>query len=127
MTHLLRSLHILGIKDVFLDVGHVAILKPLMHSLHLSDASVQKLLALVQSKNTEAITELLLDLEVAASPRQIILDLTTCYGGTEVLAQAERIVKPLAGQPVYSAIIQPDIVAAARQTKNLRIFFTVNE
>lgn len=84
---LLQSLALLGIRDVHLDLGHVAVFRALVHHANLDKTLEGELFTALQSKDTAAIQSLVQPL--GTEVRQALLLLPTLYGNCDdVLSRA---------------------------------------
>ena len=142
VAHLLHSLEILGIRDVCLDIGHTAILKPLIQDAGFPDAVIKKLLSLIQAKNIAGIENLLSAADIvdasgnAATPSicQTILDLVACYGGIEILERVATIIRRSGNLQSIAAMEELQHFAAnlqheymQRNSMNLTLYFDPTE
>jgi len=84
---MLQSLDLLGIKDVHLDLGHVAVFRALVHHAGLGKEIEDELFAALQSKDSAALQTLTQPLDKVL--RDALLALPSLYGDcTGVLARA---------------------------------------
>jgi ATP phosphoribosyltransferase regulatory subunit len=85
---LCAALKLAGMKDVRLDVGHVAVFRSIATAAKVSAELEVQLFEALQKKDLPAIRELAKDLE--AKTRDALLLLPELYGDAKVLAQAEK-------------------------------------
>jgi len=85
---LCAALKLAGMKDVRLDVGHVAVFRSIATAAKVSAELEVQLFEALQKKDLPAIRELAKDLE--ANTRDALLLLPELYGDAKVLAQAEK-------------------------------------
>jgi ATP phosphoribosyltransferase regulatory subunit len=85
---LARSLALCGINANRLDVGHIGIFRALAHAAGVGSEAEQELFAALQGKDLPLLREL--TATMAEPVRAGFLALPELYGGTEVLAAAER-------------------------------------
>ena len=86
-----RALKAAGLGDIQIEIGQVEFFKGLMEEAGLSDEDVEQLRQYVEDKNMLAIEIMLSDRSVSGEVRARIAQLTTLYGGEEVLRAAEAI------------------------------------
>lgn len=106
---MLKALHLAGVKDIHLDLGHVGIFHGLAKRAGVSDELESELFVALQSKDAPALAELTHGLDETV--RQAILALPQLYGGTEMLDQARQCL------PAYPEILRAldDLSAIAGQ------------
>jgi ATP phosphoribosyltransferase regulatory subunit len=98
---MLQSLGLLGVKDVHLDLGHVAVFRALVRHAELDEALEGQLFATLQSKDSAVLQSLVNPLEETL--RNALLALPTLYGNcNQVLAQARL---KLPGYPEIQAAL----------------------
>jgi len=95
---MLKSLDLAGVKNVHLDLGHVAIFRSLVKHGNVSSEQESALFRALQSKDVPTIREVTAELGVET--RNAMLLLPELYGGMEVLEKARRQL------PDYPEIIQ---------------------
>ncbi len=87
---MLESLSMLGIKQVHLDLGHVAVFRALAQHANISDGLESALFAALQSKDVAKLESLVTDLDGKVA--KAILALPTLYGDCdEVISRARKI------------------------------------
>ena len=82
------ALKLAGLRDLRLDVGHVAVFRSLAHGAKVGPELESELFEALQKKDIPALTGLTAKLD--AKTRAALLELPQLYGGPEVLKQAER-------------------------------------
>lgn len=85
---LARALAAAGTATSRLDLGHVGVFKALAQRAGLDAELEQELFALMQAKDMPTLRELVAP--IAEPARSALLALPDCYGGRDMLAQAER-------------------------------------
>jgi ATP phosphoribosyltransferase regulatory subunit len=90
---LLRALRLADVRDVSLDIGHVAVFRALLLRGRVSRELEADLFLAMQSKDVSAITALTKGLD--RTTRAALAELPGLYGGAEVLARAKRVLPPL--------------------------------
>ncbi len=103
---MLRALHVAGVREVSLDIGHVAIFRALLRRARVPAALEADLFQATQAKDAPAIAALARGLD--RTTRSALAALPQLYGGAEVLARARRVLPPL-----------PEIRAALRDLSAL--------
>jgi ATP phosphoribosyltransferase regulatory subunit len=85
---MVSALHAAGIRDLRVDLGHVAVFRGLMRRFGVGAEQESELFQVLQSKDVPSLRELL----ASAAPElaQAVLLLPQLYGGAEVLAQARQ-------------------------------------
>ena len=90
---LLRALRLADVRDVSLDIGHVAVFRALLRRGRVSRELEADLFQAMQSKDVTSITALTKGLDRVT--RAALAELPGLYGGTEVLARAKRVLPAL--------------------------------
>lgn len=90
---MLRALRLADIRDVSLDIGHVAVFRALLRRGRVSRELEADLFQAMQSKDITAITALTKGLDRVT--RAALAELPGLYGGVEVLARARRVLPAL--------------------------------
>ncbi len=103
---MLRALQLAGVREVSLDIGHVAIFRALLRRAKVSRGLEAELFQAMQAKDAPAITTLARKLD--RSTRAALAVLPELYGGPEVLLRARKVLPAL-----------PDIRAALRDLSAL--------
>jgi ATP phosphoribosyltransferase regulatory subunit len=111
---MLQSLSIIGVKNVHLDLGHVAVFRALVSHAKLEKNLESELFNALQSKDSAALLSLTASLE--ATTRNALLAMTSLYGNcAEVLARARKVLPDYA--EIHAAL--DDLQAATQQIKSL--------
>lgn len=103
---MMRALEVAAIKDVYLDIGHVAIFRDMVRRSRLTSEAESELFRAMQLKDVPAVREL--TRRVARPLREGFAALPELYGGAEILKQAERRLPQ-----------HPEIATALRDLKSL--------
>src|SRR5689334_22781414 len=85
---MMRALELAGVRDAYLDIGHVAIFRSLVRHGRIAGELEAELFGVIQAKDLPAVREL-----TRSVPRRIrdaLAALPELYGGPEVLAEAAR-------------------------------------
>ena len=85
---MMKALELAGVRDAYLDIGHVAIFRSLVRQGHIERELESELFRAMQAKDLPALREL-----TKALPRRTrdaLVALPALYGGPEVLTQAAR-------------------------------------
>ncbi len=85
---MLKALKIIGVQDVYLDVGHIGIFQALMTHGGVSAEREAALFQALQGKDVSAIADLAQALDDVT--RTAVLHLTRLYGGMETLDRAQK-------------------------------------
>ncbi|MDP2806440.1 MAG: ATP phosphoribosyltransferase regulatory subunit [Gallionellaceae bacterium] len=85
---MLQSLALLGIEDVHLDLGHVAVFNALLKNAAVDDELEAELFTALQSKDVATLKSLVVSLD--AKTQAALLILPELYGGLEVLQRARK-------------------------------------
>lgn len=111
---MLQSLALIGVQNVHLDLGHVAVFRALVSHSKLEKSLESDLFAALQSKDSAALQSLTTLLD--ANTRGALLALPTLYGGCEeVLARTRQV---LPDYPEIRAALD-NLQAAAKQLQSL--------
>jgi ATP phosphoribosyltransferase regulatory subunit len=89
------ALKLAGMKNVRLDVGHVAVFRSIAHTGKVGAELEGRLFEALQKKDLPALRELSKDLD--AGTREALLLLPQLYGGAEVLDEAQKKLPRLPG------------------------------
>jgi len=109
---MLRALQLAGVREVSLDIGHVAIFRALLRRAKVSRGLEADLFQAMQTKDAPSITALARKLD--RSTRAALAALPELYGGPEVLARARRVLPAL---PEIRAALR-DLSALSKQLAN---------
>ena len=82
------ALKLAGLRDVRLDLGHVAVFRSLAHGAKVGPELESELFEALQKKDLPALASLTAKLD--ARTRGALMELPQLYGGPEVLKQAEK-------------------------------------
>jgi ATP phosphoribosyltransferase regulatory subunit len=82
------ALQLAGLRDVRLDIGHVAVFRSLAHGAKVGPELESDLFEALQKKDLPALASLTAKLD--AKTRAALLELPQLYGGPEVLSEAEN-------------------------------------
>ncbi len=123
---MLRSLDLLGVRDVHLDLGHVGVFRALVSHAGLHSDLESELFTALQSKDSAALQALTRPLE--ANPRNALLALPALYGGcADVLTRARKllpkhaeITAALDALQAVSAKLQPLVSSVGIDLADLR-------
>lgn len=110
---MLRALQLAGVKEVSLDIGHVAVFRALLRRARVSRELEADLFQAMQAKDAPAITALARRLDRVT--RNALAALPGLYGGVEVLAKARRTLPAL---PEIRAALR-DLTSLSRQLADL--------
>jgi ATP phosphoribosyltransferase regulatory subunit len=113
-TLMLQALRLLSVENVHLDLGHVAVFRALVQHANLDKAMESALFAVLQSKDSTALKNLVALLP--ANMAKALLALPSLYGKpNEVLARAQQVLPDL---PEVRAALA-DLATAAGQLETL--------
>ncbi|MCW5604490.1 MAG: ATP phosphoribosyltransferase regulatory subunit, partial [Burkholderiales bacterium] len=110
---MLRALRLAGVREISLDIGHVAVFRALLRRARASRELESDLFQAMQAKDAPAIAVLARGLD--RSTRGALAALPELYGGPEVLARARRVLPAL---PEIRAALR-DLSALSRQFAEL--------
>lgn len=110
---MLRALRLAGVREVSLDIGHVAVFRALLRRAKVSRGLEAELFQAMQAKDAPAITTLAGKLD--RSTRAALAALPELYGGPEVLARARKVLPAL---PEIRAALR-DLSALSKQLADL--------
>jgi ATP phosphoribosyltransferase regulatory subunit len=125
---MLETLDTAGVKNVYLDLGHVGIFRALVRHGGLNREQEGALFDALQRKALPEIRELLTSYGLAKVSRDMLLALAELNGGEEVLAAAEQVLTP-AGADIAQALDAMRRVAAGIRSHapNLPVNFDLAE
>lgn len=106
---MLQALQLAGVREVSLDIGHVAVFRALVRRARVSRGLEGDLFQAMQVKDAPAITALARKLD--RGTRAALAVLPELYGGPEVLVRARRVLPAL---PEIRAALR-DLTALSRQ------------
>ncbi len=110
---MLRALRLAGVREVSVDIGHVAIFRALLRRARVAKALEADLFQAMQTKDAPSIAALTRGLD--RSTRTALSALPDLYGGVEVLARARRVLPAL---PEIRAALR-DLSALSKQLADL--------
>jgi len=87
-TLMVSALRAAGVQEPYLDLGHVAVFRSLMHRAGLSGQIESELFRALQSKDVPTLRDLVAPLD--AQLRDALLLLPELYGGVAILREARR-------------------------------------
>ena len=95
LSLLCQSLETAGVRGARVDIGHVAVFRSIVQQAAIGAELEGELFEALQKKDVPALKQL--TRKFSAATRNAILLLPELYGGTEVLALAERKLPPIPG------------------------------
>lgn len=110
---MLRALRLAGVREISLDIGHVAVFRALLRRARVSRELESDLFQAMQAKDAPAITTLARGLDRVT--RDALAALPGLYGGPEVLVRARRVLPAL---PEIRAALR-DLAALSKQFADL--------
>jgi ATP phosphoribosyltransferase regulatory subunit len=110
---MLRALRLAGVREISLDIGHVAVFRALLRRARVSRELESDLFQAMQAKDAPAIAVLARALDRIT--RDALAALPGLYGGPEVLSRARRVLPAL---PEIRAALR-DLAALSRQFADL--------
>ncbi len=99
-----------GVKNVYLDLGHVGIFRGLTKQAGLSKAAEKKLFEMMQRKAKTEIKQFTDELKLGNEMQSMLLALSDLNGGQDTLERAKSILKS-ADAAVHDAIVYLEAVA----------------
>jgi ATP phosphoribosyltransferase regulatory subunit len=87
------ALKLAGMRDVRLDVGHVAVFRSIAHAAKVGQELEAQLFEALQKKDLPGLSTL--TAKLAPSTRKALLQLPELYGGVEILSRAEKTLPKL--------------------------------
>lgn len=114
MSLMLETLALSGVKNPFIDLGHVDIYRELVKQAGLNREQEAILFDCLQRKANTEISELLDEWKLDASQAKALAELTRLNGDESVLAEAKTVLKK-AGQGVMAAL--DDLASIAARIK----------
>lgn len=116
---MLETLEAAGLRDIYMDLGHVGIFRNLIRQAGLEVRDEYVLFDLLQRKACPELEETLGGLKLPAGLREMLVSLASLDGGDEVLDEARRVLRA-AGRAVLEIIDHLERLAGGlrvRQTK----------
>ncbi len=125
---MLETLHVAGLDDVTLDLGHVGIYRALVQCAALADSDEQELFDALQRKAAAEIDAVLQRAVPDQRLRGWLIALRQLQGDRSVLSRA-RVCMADAPAIVHSAIDELDAIAALVQARlpSVRLYFDLSE
>lgn len=108
----IRSMLACGLKEFQIEIGQVEIFKELMEQTGLDPEMTEQIRVFIDQKNIFGVQELLNHCDIPAEQAELILQMPSLYGGSEILEQAEKLTT---GKRAEAAV------------KNLREVYTILE
>lgn len=90
---MLRALQLAGVRDISMDIGHVAVFRALLRNAKVSSGLESDLFQAMQSKDGAGIAALTRGLD--RTTRNALAALPGLYGGPEILSRARRVLPAL--------------------------------
>ncbi|MFO1418863.1 MAG: ATP phosphoribosyltransferase regulatory subunit [Methylotetracoccus sp.] len=110
---LIDMLDVAGVRDVHLDLGHVAIYRALAEHVRLDSSLESQLFAILQRKAKPELSELLDEARVPSSQQPLFAALMDLNGGAEVLDEARRRFASVEDPRIDSALDDLQSIAAS--------------
>jgi ATP phosphoribosyltransferase regulatory subunit len=120
---MIKSLQLLGLKQIHIDFSHVAIFESLVKAGNINADLEQALYAALQSKDKAAVASLVKDLD--ATIQQALLSLTELNGDVSVLDKALKVLPPL--PEIAQALANLSAVANKLSDLNVQVSFDLGE
>lgn len=120
---MIKSLQLLGLKDLHIDFSHVAIFESLVSAGNVSTDLEEALYVALQSKDKVTVAELAVDLPEAV--RQALVSLTDLNGGVAVLEKAENVLPKL--PEIAQALANLSAVASKLSDLKVSVTFDLGE
>ncbi len=120
---MIKSLQLLGLKDLHIDFSHVAIFESLVSAGNVSTDLEEALYVALQSKDKVTVAELAVDLPEAV--RQALVSLTDLNGGVAVLEKAENVLPKL--PEIAQALANLSAVASKLSDLKVNVTFDLGE
>ncbi|HED16124.1 MAG TPA: ATP phosphoribosyltransferase regulatory subunit [Gammaproteobacteria bacterium] len=102
---MMETIRITGVNDVSLDLGHVKIFRSLVDQAGLDTDDEMRLFDAMQRKANPEIEELLDEMQVSGTVREMLGALSGLNGSAAMLDQAEKVLAQ-AAEPVQSALAE---------------------
>lgn len=120
---MIKALQALGLKELHIDFSHVAIFESLVKAGDINANLEQALYAALQSKDKASVAQLAVNLD--ASVKQALMDLTDLNGDDSVLQKAEQQLPKLPA--ISKALADLRIVASQLNDLNVNVSFDLSE
>lgn len=125
---MVETLTTTGIKDIYLDLGHVSIFRGLARDAQLNHEQELTLFDALQRKAKPEIKAFLAQLPIEQQAQQMLINLVDLNGGEEVLVNAREVLKG-AGASVHKALdeLQNIAAVAGRRCPQVPLHFDLAE
>ena len=120
---MIKSLQLLGLKQIHIDFSHVAIFESLVKAGNINADLEQSLYAALQSKDKAAVASLAKDLDAAV--QQALLSLTELNGDVGILDKALKVLPQL--PEIAQALANLSAVASKLGDLNVQVSFDLGE
>ncbi len=120
---MIKSLQLLGLKDLHIDFSHVAIFESLISAGNVNTDLEEALYAALQSKDKVAVADLAADLPETV--RQALISLTELNGDVAVLEKAENVLPKL--PEIVQALANLSAVASKLSDLKVSVTFDLGE
>jgi ATP phosphoribosyltransferase regulatory subunit len=120
---MIKALQTLGLKELHIDFSHVAIFESLVKAGDINANLEQALYAALQSKDKASVALLAVNLD--ATVKQALMDLTDLNGDASVLQKAEQQLPKLPA--INKALADLRIVASQLNDLNVNVSFDLSE
>ena len=125
---MLDTLDRVGVKDVFLDIGHVGIYSGLVKQAGLDNDQEATLFEMLQRKAIPEITAFLAELSISDEVRDMLAKLAELHGGEECLDKAEQILQKADASVKQALAYLRETVDKLQQRKgDVNIHFDLSE
>ncbi len=125
---MVETLQICGVKDVYFDLGHVGIYRGLVKQAGLDTQQEATLFDALQRKAKPEINDMLSEINIDETVRDMLLALADLNGGQDVLTRMEKVLAK-ANVEVKQAMseLKNIAVAIARRIPNVSLHFDLAE
>ncbi len=120
---MIKALQALSLKELHIDFSHVAIFESLVKAGDINADLEQALYAALQSKDKASVAQLAVNLD--ATVKQALMDLTDLNGDASVLQKAEQQLPKLPA--ISKALADLSIVASQLNDLNVNVSFDLSE
>jgi ATP phosphoribosyltransferase regulatory subunit len=90
LLFMFELLELFGLEDIVLDLGHVQIYKGLINGADLEPRERRQLRQRIHRKNVSGLRELLNQINMSDSRKEILLELPSMYGGPEIFDEMQE-------------------------------------
>ena len=125
---MLETFNTAGIKDVFVDIGHVGIFRGLAQQAGLDEESEARLFEMLQRKAIPEIEQFLAELAIDKDVGGMLRALADLHGNADVLKRAEQVF--VKADPLVKDALQYLVTTAnqlQRRMKDVRLHFDLAE